>query len=457
MNEKVNPKMSFLEKLSFGAGNMGICLMTTIITVFAMYFYTDVVGITVLQAGTIIAIGGIVDAISDALMGVIVDHTKSRWGKCRPYLLFCAFPLAVACFLVFHVPEASPTVKYIWCLLTYQLYTLAYTAVLIPQNVLITAITNDEKDRLSNNMFGSLGTNFGQLIPNALALTLVATLGRGSEYRGYNWTIVLFGVIGMLLILMDGFNTRERMNMGVAATQKISAKDTLRSMANAPWIICTVSMLLIIAQVVIKSSTTVYYATNVLNNPGMASTLLSITNIVGIPVTLVIPFIAGKIGNRNLVWCGCILGVLGNVGMLIFRAVPALLILSTVIIAVGTAFINGIIYVMCAQSIDYGEWKQGIRVQGFLMAFIGFAVKIANSFVATVSSRILDAGGYVGGAATQTASAIHAIEICYVWIPIIAFAAIFVMNLFFKLDKQYPQIKADLEARRAAAAEPVAE
>lgn len=457
MNEKVNPKMSFLEKLSFGAGNMGICLMTTIITVFAMYFYTDVVGITVLQAGTIIAIGGIVDAISDALMGVIVDHTKSRWGKCRPYLLFCAFPLAVACFLVFHVPEASPTVKYIWCLVTYQIYTLAYTAVLIPQNVLITAITNDEKDRLSNNMFGSLGTNFGQLIPNALALTLVATLGRGSEYRGYNWTIVLFGVIGMLLILMDGFNTRERMNMGVAATQKISAKDTLRSMANAPWIICTVSMLLIIAQVVIKSSTTVYYATNVLNNPNMASTLLSITNIVGIPVTLVIPFIAGKIGNRNLVWCGCILGALGNVGMLIFRAVPALLILSTVIIAVGTAFINGIIYVMCAQSIDYGEWKQGIRVQGFLMAFIGFAVKIANSFVATVSSRILDAGGYVGGAATQTASAIHAIEICYVWIPIIAFAAIFVMNLFFKLDKQYPQIKADLEARRAAAAEPVAE
>lgn len=319
--------------------------------------------------------------------------------------------------------------------------------------MLITAITNDEKDRLSNNMFGTLGTNFGQLIPNALALTLIAALGRGSEYRGYNLTIVLFGVIGMLLILMDGFNTRERMNMGAAATQKISAKDTLKSMANVPWIVCAVTTLFVIAQIVIKSSTTVYYATNVLNNPGMASTLLSITNIVGIPVTLVIPFIAGKIGNRNLVWCGCVLGALGNLGMLIFRSSPAMLILCTVIIAVGTAFINGIIYVMSAQAIDYGEWKQGIRVQGFLMAFIGFAVKIANSFVATVSSRVLNAGGYVGGAETQTASAIHAIEICYVWIPVIAFAAIFIINIFFKLDKQYPQIKADLEQRRAAAAE----
>ena len=452
MKEKVNPKMSLLEKLSFGAGNMGICLMTTIITVFAMYFYTDVVGITVLQAGSIIAVGGIVDAISDALMGVIVDNTRSKWGKCRPYLLFCAIPLAIACFLVFHVPDASPAVKYIWCMVTYQIYTLAYTAVLIPQNVLITAITNDEKDRLSNNMFGTLGTNIGQLIPNALALTLVAALGRGSEYRGFNWTIIVFGVIGMLLIIMDGVNTRERMNMGAAAAQKISAKDTIRSMANGPWIICTVSMLLIIAQIVVKSSTTLYYATNVLNNPALASTLLSITNIVGIPVTLVIPFIAGRIGNRNLVWLGCILGAAGNFGMLVFRSVPVLLILCTGIIAVGTGFINGIIYVMCAQSIDYGEWKQGIRVQGFLMAFIGFAIKIANSFVATISSRILDMGGYVGGAPTQTESAIHAIEICYVWIPIIAFAVIFVMNIFFKLDKQYPEIKAELEKRRAQAA-----
>lgn len=450
MNEKINPKMSFLEKLSFGAGNMGICLMTTVITVFALYFYTDVVGITVVQAGTIIAFGGIVDAISDALMGVIVDHTKSRWGKCRPYLLGCALPLAIACFLVFHVPDASATVKYIWCFVTYQIYTLAYTAVLIPQNVLITAITNDEKDRLSNNMFGTLGTNFGQLIPNALALTLVAFLGRGSEYRGYNWTIVIFGIVGMLLIIMDGVNTRERMNMGAVVAQKISAKDTLRSMANAPWIICTVSMLLIIASIVIKSSTTVYYAANVLNNPELASTFLSITNIVGIPVTLVIPFIAGRIGNRNLVWCGCVLGAIGNIGMLIFRTSTPVLILCAGIAAVGVAFINGIIYVMCAQSIDYGEWKQGIRVQGFLMAFIGFAVKIANSFVATISSTILNAGGYVGGAQTQTESAIHAIEVCYVWIPIIVFAAIFAMNIFFKLDKQYPQIKADLEAHRAA-------
>lgn len=315
----ISKKMSLLEKLSYGAGNMGICLATTAITAFVMYFYTDVIGIGLIQVGTIMLIGGIADAISDAVMGVIVDHTNTRWGKCRPYLLFGAIPMAVFCFFVFRVPDASATVKYIYALVTYVLYILSYTAVLIPQNVLITAITDDQKDRLATNMFGTLGTNFGQLIPNALALTLVAVLGGGDEYSGYGKTILIFVVIGAALIFMDGKNTRERMNM--IGAQKIGIVDTLQSMKNVPWIICTVTTLLVIASVVIKSSTTVYFAVNVLNSPGIASTLLSIANVIGIPVTLIIPFIAGKIGKRNLVWTGCIFGFIGSVGVPFLRRV----------------------------------------------------------------------------------------------------------------------------------------
>ena len=314
MNQ-INKKMSLLEKISYGSGNMGICLCTTLITTFIMYFYTDVVKISVLQVGTIMLIGGIADAVSDAVMGIIVDHTNTRWGKCRPYLIFGAIPMAAACFFVLHVPDASATVKYIYALITYVIYTLAYTTVLIPQNVLISAITDDTQDRLATNMFGTLGINIGQLITGAFALTLVSVLGHGSEYRGYNITILIFGIFGAALTMVDGFNTRERMNMGTAAQQKISAADTIRSMKNTPWIICTVTTLFIIAQVVVKSSTTVYYSTNVLQNAGMSSSLLSIANIIGIPITLIIPVIAAKIGNRNIVWVGAVFGVLGNIGI----------------------------------------------------------------------------------------------------------------------------------------------
>ena len=450
MNQ-MKKKMSLLEKISYGSGNMGICLCTTIITTFIMYFYTDVVKISVLQVGTIMLIGGIADAVSDAVMGIIVDHTNTRWGKCRPYLLFGAIPMAVACFFVLHVTDASATVKYIYALITYVIYTLAYTAVLIPQNVLISAITDDTKDRLATNMFGSLGTNFGQLIPGAFALTLVSVLGHGSEYRGYNLTILIFGAFGAVLTMVDGFNTRERMNMGNAVQQKISAVDTVKSMKNMPWVICTITMLFTIAQVVVKSSTTVYYTTNVLQNAGMSSTLLSIANIIGIPITLIIPVIAAKIGNRNIVWAGAVFGVVGNIGIYLFKFNSIAVIACAVVASVGTAFINGIIYVMSAESIDYGEWKNGIRVQGFLMAFIGFAVKIANSIVQMITTAILNAGGYDGVAAVQTVSAVNAIEFCYVWIPVILFAVVFIINGFYKLDKIYPQIRADLDKKRGNA------
>lgn len=363
MNQ-INKKMSLLEKISYGSGNMGICLCTTLITTFIMYFYTDVVKISVLQVGTIMLIGGIADAVSDAVMGIIVDHTNTRWGKCRPYLIFGAIPMAAACFFVLHVPDASATVKYIYALITYVIYTLAYTTVLIPQNVLISAITDDTQDRLATNMFGTLGTN--------------------------------------------------------------------------------------IAQVVVKSSTTVYYSTNVLQNAGMSSSLLSVANIIGIPITLIIPVIAAKIGNRNIVWVGSVFGVLGNIGIYFLKFNNIAVIACAVIASVGTAFVNGIIYVMCAESIDYGEWKSGIRVQGFLMAFIGFAVKIANSIVQMITTAILNAGGYNGAAEVQTASAVNAIEFCYVWIPVILFVIVFIINGFYKLDKIYPQIRADLNKKRDA-------
>lgn len=449
MNQ-VNKKMSLLEKISYGSGNMGICLCTTFITAFIMYFYTDVVKISVLQVGTIMLIGGIVDAISDATMGIIVDHTNSRWGKCRPYLIFGAIPMAAACFFALHVPDASATVKYIYALITYAIYTLAYTTVLIPQNVLISAITDDTQDRLSTNMYGTLGTNIGQLITAAFALTLVSVLGHGSEYRGYNLTMLLLGTVGAVLVMVDGFNTRERMNMGRTAQQKISAADTVRSMKNVPWIICTFTALLTIAQVVAKSSTTVYYSTNVLQNAKMSSTLLSITNIVGILITFFIPMITSKIGNRNVVWIGAAFGVAGNIGMYFLKFNSVAVIACAVVAAMGTAFINGIIYVMSAESIDYGEWKQGIRVQGFLMAFLGFAVKIANSIVQMVISAILDMGDYKGSAVVQTASAVKAIEFCYVWIPAILFAAVFIINGFYKLDKIYPKIIEELDKKRNA-------
>ena len=442
-----NTKMSWFEKISYGFGNMGLCLATTIVTSFLMYFYTDIVKLTLGQVGTIMLLGGVADAISDPLLGIFIDKTKTKWGKCRPYLLFCSIPMAVICALVFKVPEGSAAFRYGYALVTYILYTLAYTAICIPQNVLLTSITDEPKERLHVNMFGTLGTTIGQFAVSAFALGLVATLGKGSEADGYFRTMLIFGAIGTLSILVCFKNTRER----IAAPEnvKVTVKDILISMKNKPWIICAVSSLCIIAAVVVRATSTVYFTQYVLNDVSVASKLLSITSLVGIPVTLLTPILASKFGKRNLLSFGCAMAILGSVAMFFATHNITMVIILTVVIATGMALPLGVIYVMTAEAVDYGEWKTGIRIQGFLMAFVGFGVKIANSLATMITSKILDNGGYVGGAETQTASAIKAIETNYLIIPIILFTVIFVANCFYDLDKKYPQIREELMARRA--------
>lgn len=188
-----------------------------------------------------------------------------------------------------------------------------------------------------------------------------------------------------------------------------------------------------------------------LENPGLASPLLSISSVIGIPVALVIPFLATKLGKRNLVLLGSIMGVAGNVGVYLFKHSSFMIMFWSVILSLGIGVINGIIYVMSAECIDYGEWKMGIRIQGFLMAFVGFAVKVANSICTMLLSLILGWGGYDATAAVQSESAIRAIEFNYLGLPLILFVLIIVCMLFYNLDKQYPAIRDELEKRRAAA------
>ncbi len=117
-------------------------------------------------------------------------------------------------------------------------------------------------------------------------------------------------------------------------------------------------------------------------------------------------------------------------------------------ISLGSAIISGIIYVMAAEAVDYGEFKHGFRSQGILMSVIAFAVKIANSVITMVASAVLNFNGYVGGADEQFPSAVNAIRVNYLVIPLIIFIVVGIINMFYTLDKKYPEVRAALDAKR---------
>lgn len=443
----MDERLKLKESISYGLGNLGICLITTVFSVFAAYFYTNVVGISILHVGSIMLIGGIVDAISDIVMGMIVDKTNTRWGKSRPYLLIMAIPLVVISFLAFNVPDASETVKYVYSLITYCLYTCAYTAVFIPYSTLMSSITANLKDRLSVNMWQGLGSSIGQFIINSFALSIVAKLGDGIS--GYRTTILIFGVAAAILLIICFSNTKERVTPPKG--EKIGLKDTLQAFKNSQWLIVCFTVFLALTAVILRAQQTMYYAQYIMNDIDIAPKLLAISTIVAIPVALVMPKLSIKFGKRNMLIAGSILYIAASLGMYVFRTNSAIVYAFAFLAGIGGAVPNNVCYVMTAETIDYGEWKHGKRVQGALMSFIGFSVKVGASIGGMLASFILNLGGYDGTAATQTQAAKDAISMNFIGLPVIMFTLIIILNLFYTLDKKYPQIKADLEARRAQA------
>ncbi len=431
------------EKISYGMGNFGICIITTVFSVFLNYFYTNVVGISLLHVGSIMLIGGIMDAISDVVVGALIDRTNSKWGKCRPYLLFMAIPMAVVAYLVFNVPNGSEMTKYIYALVTYSIYTWAYTSVFIPYSTLMSSITNVEEDRLSINMWQAIGSSAGQFLINSFGLSIVVLMGDGA--LGYRRAMLVLGILGAIIVLICFKNTKER--VVVKHEEKIGFKDGLTALNNSQWIIVCVTVFLALTAVVLRAQQTFFYAQYVMNDLSIASKLLAISTIVAIPVSLVAPRIVLKIGKRNLLILGSVLYIVASLGMYFFCLNPMVVYVFAIAAGIGGAIPNNVCYVMTAETIDYGEWKHGKRVSGILMSFIGFSVKIGGSIGGLLSSYVLSCGGYDASLAVQSESAKAAISMNFIFLPIIAFGLIIIVNCFYKLDKLYPQIREDLEKR----------
>ena len=144
-------KLSRLEKIGFGAGDMSVNVVISSMFLIIMFFYTDVFGLKPEDLATMMLVVRLLDAITDPLMGLATDHTKTRWGRYRPYFLFLSVPFGISVFLTFSTPDFDYNMKLAWAYATYIFVTIMFTGVTIPYISLIGVLTNDPKERLSAN------------------------------------------------------------------------------------------------------------------------------------------------------------------------------------------------------------------------------------------------------------------------------------------------------------------
>ena len=447
-------KTSYTKRFSYAASDTAGQLVFCVVSNYLLYFYTDVYGLPVAIAGNIMLLARFTDAIDAPIWGVIFDKTHSKWGKSRPWFLWLCLPFAVFGVLTFLTPNLGHTGKVIYAALTYIVCSVLYTGINTPVTSILSALTPDPRERVTLTSFRMFGSKLGVLLVNLTALKLVQYFGQGDDRKGFMTVMPIYATGTVLLYLFAFRNLEEVVHQ---KKQSLPVADSFRAMkGNWPWIIIFVSSLFFWIAFIARVSVAPYFFEYTLHRKDLIPTAFAL-DFISLVTAFLMPFFCRWTSKRN-VW---IFGLLGMVvgQLIVYFGVQNNLSVSWIMFGWAFGFLtSGMAMAMpfsvLSDSVDYGEWKTGIRAAGFLTAIgAAFCLKAGAGFGSALPAWILDWYHYAPPVdqkpVEQTAQALFGIELGFVWLPVVGFALAVLPVLFYKkYELLEPQIHAELEARR---------
>lgn len=428
-------------------GNLLFCIIGSYI----LYFYTDVFGLPVTVTGMLLLFTRFLDAIDAPIWGSIVDHTHSKYGRSRPYFLWLAIPFAFSMWLTFTTPSfLGETGKIVYAVFTYLIAGIVYSGVQTAITSILPNLTKNHEERMVLNSFRMVGGSVGAFISMTFTLPLVKFFGGDDPQRGFSLTVGMFGIIAVILLVFAFRHLREQ---NVETNKAIPVKDSLKAVSgNWPWILLVTANLLVWIDISVRQGTLIYYCKYVLGDEDLTSVLNGVMMIVCLITFAGMAFIVKFTGKTGAMLLGFVLIIAGHAGIYASGSSNALIIACWIAAAVGQALICAMPFGMLADTVDYGEYKTGIRAAGFLTA-IGSAlcIKAGSGLGAFLPTLVLDHYGYVANA-EQSADGLYGITMNFVWLPCIISVIAAVPMLFYKkYEAQENTIVAALQKRNAAA------
>ncbi len=439
-------KVKTIEKSMYALSGLGISIFFGMPMIYLVIYYTDVFGISPAVVATLFLVSRIWDAINDPIMGTIVDKTKTRWGKCRPYMIFGPILLMVAFVAVFSGPtDLGNTGKIIYASITYIFFGMMYTMVDIPANALISSMTQDSKERTSITTLRRILCNVGILIGAAGVIPLVGILGKGDQAKGYMLTTIILGAIGTVSIVLSGLTAKER--VAPTKNESYAFKDMIRVLKlNTPLLI--ISSVFMVNQIAttIKSAATAYYFSYNIGKPELIAVASGIALIATIIGTMFIPLLVKLFGKKKTIIYALVGIALSSLALFfISYENVTLIIIQFVVNSFVSGFGLALPFIMVIDTVEYGEWKTGIRSEGLVFSTLTFGTKVGTAIGGAALGLILSFTGYIPNA-VQTQEALNGILVCIAGIPIVVAIIGIVLMKFYELDeKLYDKIVADLK------------
>ena len=378
------------EIISFSLAGLGQNLIYNYSATFIMIFYTDVLGLAALSVGTLMLVARVWDAINDPMMGIIVDKTRTRWGKLRPYLLGVAIPMAVFTILTFSNVNLSTQSKLIYAYITYIGWGMVYTVSDVPYWGLSSAMSDDPHDRLRIMTLARILSNVG------LAIAIVVpplVLGMLADHpQRYGIVAAVISIIGAALFLLAFFNTKERVERPAEVSK---LKDFLLLKENKPLLQLQSSRMLGAFRMILGAAGT-YFAKYNLNNEGLFS-LLGGTLILSMIFAMILtPYLRRFFSKKALYQGGLIIQAVAHVVLFIIGYSQIGLVLLLMFIVGFSMGLNDVImYIMVNDSIDYLQAKTQRRFEGMIFSLHTFTTKLQTAIGLFVMGIILNMFGFI--------------------------------------------------------------
>lgn len=433
---------SFYRRISYGMGDFAVNGMFTFVSTYLLYYYTDVAGMDLAAISVIMLVGRTADAVCSILVGGLVDRTKTRFGKCRPYLFFCSLPLGLLTGLLFYVPDMGGN-KGIYCTAIYILYSIFYALVNVPYTTLLSLLSRENEVRIRYNVFKIAGANLGGMLVTMFTLRAVRSLD-GPKISGYTVTAAMVGLVGFASLLLCAAVTKETVQ--TKREEKLSLKKFGKAaLHNRHWLVFCGVMFLSILYMTLHNQTTLYYAKYCLGREDISSLFLTLTPLACVAAAFFMPGIAGRVGMKKITCAGNVMVVVSLIGTWFLEKSPLGLLLCSALTSLGWAVASGMVFVMIPQLIDFTEWQDGCRAQGLMTSIVTFLMKMGAALSGLIGPLIMQAGGYQ--AARAEGASLFTIRMNYIVIPAVLAAAVVLLMRFYGLDEIYETVSKELREK----------
>ncbi len=442
-------KLSVLEKVGYGSGDMAVNVVMSSMMLIITYFYTDIFGLKPADLGVLLLVVRLVDAVTDPLMGMLNDKVTTRWGRYRPYFLFMAIPFGISVFLTFSTPDWDYNSKLIWAYSTYILVTIIFTTVTIPYISLIGVMTDNPKERLSANGYRLFFAKIAAFLVTIIVPILAKEWGgeNGENITdGYQAAMGVMALMATLLFLFCFFTTRERVAYKVETKSFFTQMNLL--VRNDQWRILVAICVIGTIGYVIRGSVAAYYATYYLGgHEKMMSAFLSTGVGAAILAMIASTWITKRYCKLKLFrYSQVLVGILSVI--MFFTVQPGDIVLAFVLYFLISFVVDlhaPVFWSIISEAVDYGTVKNGHRVSGLAFGGISFAQKAGMGLAGFIVGMLLTYFNYEANA-EQTEFTLMGLALMLTIIP--GFFHTIMGALMFKYqitDSRYEEIKAQLE------------